>query len=354
MNRERIRYFPAFGAFLGIVSALYITAVREMPFWAAMHYGHMGYLNATTMTSCITVPIGLVLGIFISRLAHLRAPVGPLSKRLSRAVVGIWLSVAPALHWFFCLALFLRASRYSGKVTSIAFALLQMMLMVVAILAGVLVAGGSRERFRGTCGYLCLALLSSLFLLLQPQRSLVLLACAVVFQLFLLALAYVGLRSETRANDEDMLKPAVRLPPSGRLLQQSLLFSLAALSLLAYLLTSQFDERPTTVMTHALFVLLAATLMLTAMFPEDRIEQRRRFFLAVPTPLWLVELAALISLHEGAERDPVVILGIVEGIMAVGIALTGLLLVTAARRSKNAPVEGACVGGKNETKGPPD
>jgi hypothetical protein len=351
MNRERMNYFPAFGAFLAIVAALYITAVREMPFWAAMHYAHMGYLNATTMTSCITVPIGLVLGIVVSSLARRRAPGAPLRKRLSRAVVGIWLSVVPALHWFACLALFMRASRYSGKAVSILFALLQMMLMGVAIHAGVSVAGGSRHRFRRTCAYLCLALLSSLFLLRQPARGLVLFMCAVVLHLALLALAYVGLRSETTAEDEDTLKPAVRLLPSGRLLQQSFLLSLAALSLLAYLLTSQFDERPTTVKTHALFVLLAGTFVLTAMFPEGRAEQRRTLFWVVATPLWLVELTALISLHEGAERDPVVILGIVEGIMAVGMALTGLLLVMATRRSKNAPVEGACVGGTNETKG---
>ncbi len=351
MKRESIHYFPALGAFLGVFLALYITAVRKMPFWTAMHYAYAGYLDATVMTSCITVPIGVLLGIVISRLAHWRAPVGPLGKRMSRAGLGIWLSVAPALHWFLCLAFFLRASRYSGKVTSIAFALLQMMLMVVAILAGVLVAGRSRQRFRGACGYLCLALLSSLSLLFQPQRGFVLFVCAVVLQLFLLALAYVGFRSETRANDEDMLKPAVRLLPSGRLLQQSLLFSLAALSLLAYLLTSQFDERPTTVKTHALFVLLAGTFVFTAMFPEDRIEQRRTFFLAVPTPLWLLEFGALVTLHKAAERDPVVILGIVEGIMAVGMALTGLLLVMAARTLKNAPAEGACGGGKNGTKG---
>lgn len=344
---QNFRLLPETGALLGVVVALFVASSGR-GFWNTLHAAFTDYMQRVGTIAGLAVPIGAGAGFLLMRALqrkNIRQGIAP--DRWPRLLLTIWLSVAPALHWFAALFLFLFASRYTpdgGKTTPIIFGVLHALLLVLSVSANACVFRKLRRADTVSLVYFALLTVALAlpgetpagFLHLMPfmfwAQKPVFMPVALVLYVGLSVSAVVVAKQHARSRGQEALSRSS--DPKQMVVAESIGFSLAALSLLAYFITSQFDSRPTTPITHGLLLVQAASFMIGAFTFERRQDVARKFLRAIAPGLVIVELAAMVALHHRDETDPIMLMMVAMGMIVI---LAPVAAVVPFRR----PVEGA-------------
>ena len=335
VNRTNLALLPAIGALIGALAG-FLHGAPDVGIWLPLHAAFSGFLlQAATISSTAALVLALC-GLGAATMLRRRHGIEPPRlEHWSGAFLPVWRTLAPAAHFFgaaFCL---LYASRYTpagGKIVPIGFAVAHLVLLAASVWFLVHGVRGASPDRRLVVAYVVstmAAVVIPLALRLQFWGHLGPLLDACLYTLLggVAVLGYARFKRRVDSlPDKATDTPTARGNPELIVVEAAGLL-LTTLALLAYLMSSQFDTRPTSAFTHILFVLLALAYLTGVVSTDARYELTRRLYRLVCPALIAVEVLVLVTLHARDEADPILIMSVVVVPLTGIAALLGIVWV---------------------------